>query len=260
MSAKPLVLVALVALAPMAVLAEQQAPTSRLPAGYLTSGQMPDSVALVAPPPAEGSRALKNDHKAEAAALSLRGTARWELARSDADLFTPNATATMSCAAGLAIGPRNTPKLDALLRKSAADFGMVSAATKARYGRDRPFVGNGQPICTPEQEQLLRGNGSYPSGHATIGFGWALVLADLVPQRRSRLLARGRQFADSRLVCNVHFRSDVEAGMALAQPVLVRLRQNPAYQADLAVARAEIRAMPKAPIVCAAETAALRLN
>ena len=36
---------------------------------------------------------------------------------------------------------------------------------------------DGQPICTPEKEQSLRAQGSYPSGHTSIGWAWALVLA-----------------------------------------------------------------------------------
>ena len=38
-----------------------------------------------------------------------------------------------------------------------------------RYQRARPFVENGAPTCTPEDEADLRGNGSYPSGHTAIG-------------------------------------------------------------------------------------------
>jgi acid phosphatase (class A) len=242
--------------------ADQAAPVavSRLAAGYLDPARLPDSVALVAAPPAEGSRALRRDRDGERRALALHGTPRWDLARSDADLFTPRATATFSCAAGFAIGPESTPRLNALLRRTAADFGMVSAGAKAKYQRARPFVGNGQPVCTPEQEGVLRGNGSYPSGHSTIGYGWALVLADLLPQRRRTLLDRGRAFGDSRRVCNVHFRSDVEAGQALAAPVFARLRQDAAFRADLDAAKAELRSLARIKPDCADERAALRLK
>jgi acid phosphatase (class A) len=233
---------------------------TRLPSGYLGPAKMPDSLALVQPPPAEGSKALKRDRKAEARALALHGTPRWALAAADADLFTSRATNAMSCAAGIAIGPQTTPRLDALLRKAMPDLGMVSARAKAKYDRARPFETNGKPICTPEAEKSLRGNGSYPSGHATIGYGWALIVAEVVPQRRSRLLARGRAFADSRRVCNVHYKSDVEAGMALAAPVLERFKADPAFQADLAAARAEVKALRGAKLDCKAETAALKLK
>jgi acid phosphatase (class A) len=232
----------------------------RMPAGYLQPGQMPDSIALVPPPPAEGSKQLKRDRKAEARALAQHGNPRWDLARADADVFTPRATSALSCAAGFAIGPQTTPRLDALLRKTLPDFGMVSAAAKTRYDRARPFEVNGRPVCTPEYEPMLRGNGSYPSGHATIGYGWALVLAEVLPRRRSQLLARGRDFADSRRVCNVHYRSDVEIGMALAAPVFERLRADPVFQADLAAARVEVKALRSAKPDCKAEAAALRLR
>lgn len=241
-------------------LAEQAPTPSRLPSGYLGHDQAPDGLELTPPPPEEGSRAMKRDRQAEARALRLRDTPRWDLARSDADLFTPRATAVLSCAAGFEIGPRATPRLDALLRKAAADLAVVSAAAKEKYRRTRPFVGNGQPLCTPEHEAILRTNWSYPSGHSTIGYGWALILAEIAPRRRDRLLARGRAFADSRRVCNVHFRSDTTVGMALAVPVVERLRRDPAFRADLAAARAEVRALRPVKPDCAAEQAALRFK
>ncbi|MBC2667700.1 phosphatase PAP2 family protein [Novosphingobium piscinae] len=235
--------------------------TASLPAqGYLAPAELPDAASLLTPPPAPESADLARDRAAEQRALALRGSPRWELARRDADLWSPEATGALSCAAGRTIGPATTPRLDALLRKTAADLGRVSAGVKQRYDRDRPFEGNGQPTCTPEMEPGLRGNGSYPSGHATIGYGWALIVADLLPVRRAALLARGRAFADSRRVCNVHFRSDVAAGMALAEPVVARLRRAAAFRADLAAARAELAAAPTRPSSCGAEQSALALT
>ena len=132
--------VALTGMAGLALAEQVPAPTGlRLPAGYLGAGQMPDGLALTPPPPAEGSKALKQDRKAEARALALRGTPRWDLARADADLFTARATNALSCAAGIAIGPQTTPRLDALLRKTMPDLGLVSAGAKDKFDRARPF-------------------------------------------------------------------------------------------------------------------------
>lgn len=245
-----------------AVLAEQPpvAAPARLTAGYLTPEQMPDDIKLIPPPPAEGSSTLHRDHAGEQRALALRGTARWELAKIDADIFTPNAANTFSCAAGLVIGPETTPKLNALLRRVMSDFGRASTNSKNKYNRPRPFVGNGQPICTPDQDGVLRGNGSYPSGHASIGYGWGLILADLLPGRRRELVRRGYSFGDSRRICNVHFTSDIEAGQTIAVAVLAKLQANPAYQADLAAARTELRSIARVKPDCSAERAALRLR
>lgn len=234
------------------------AAASRMAAGYLKPGEQPDSARLLPPPPAEGTRALARDRKAEASALKLQGTPRWTQARVDADLFVPDATAVMSCAAGRTIGPGATPLTDKLLRKAAADLGLSSYPAKTLYKRPRPFLGNGQPVCTPEMLGVLKSDGSYPSGHAAIGVGWGLILGDLLPRRRAALNQRGRAFADSRRVCNVHFASDVAAGGVLAGAVVEKLRANAAFQADLAAARAELAALPPAKPACAAERAALR--
>jgi acid phosphatase (class A) len=229
-----------------------------LGAGYLGAANLPDSIALLPPPPAPGSPALRRDEQNEQRALAMRGTARWTLATSDANL-AGGAKAFM-CAVGFAIGPTETPKLEALLRRAAPDLGLAGYGAKRKYQRARPFMTNGQPTCTPEMETVLRGDGSYPSGHSAIGYGWGMILGDLVPQRRERLIARGAAFGDSRRICNVHYLSDVEAGWRLAKAVVARLRADPSYQADFAAARAEVRTLAKAKPDCAAEAAALRMT
>jgi acid phosphatase (class A) len=233
---------------------------TRLGTGYLKLGEGPDSGKLLPPPPVEGSKALARDKAGEARALKLQGTARWDLAKVDADIFTPNTIAVMSCAAGRVLGVAETPKTSALLRKAASDLGLSSYPAKTMYKRARPFISNGQPVCTPEISALLRTDGSYPSGHAAIGFGWGLILGDVLPKRRSALFKRGAAFADSRRVCNVHFLSDIAAGETLANAVVTKLRANPSYLADVAAAQAELAALAPSLPDCATEKAALKLT
>lgn len=231
------------------------APTAqaRLGKGYLDPATLPDSLALLPPPPAAGSAAEARDREASAAGLAQRGSDRWQLAARDADLFSPAATGAFSCAAGVAIGPKTTPRLDALLRKTIPDLGLASYAAKTRYQRTRPFVVNGEPNCTPEAGAMLAKDGSYPSGHAAIGFGWGLILAELVPARATRLAARGREFADSRRVCNVHWLSDIEAGEVVAAATVARLHADGQFRKDLDAVRKELRRAPAPPAAdCAA--------
>ena len=130
---------------------------------------------------------------------------------------------------------------------------------KRTYNRPRPFMVNGQPSCTPEWEPILRKDGSYPSGHSAIGYGWSLILAQLLPDRAAALVSRGRAFGDSRRVCNVHWLSDVEEGRVTAAMTVARLNADPAFRADLDAVRTELSTAKAPPAGCAAEASALAL-
>jgi acid phosphatase (class A) len=228
--------------------------------GYLAAAALPDSTALLPPPPAPGSTDEARDIEGSKAALALHGGARWALATADADVFTARATAAFSCALGIAISPQTTPLTDKLLHRTFADFGLAGNGAKRKYQRARPFMVNGQPQCTPDFDAVLRHDGSYPSGHSAIGMGWGLVLAEAAPARATQLVARGLAFGDSRRVCNVHWLSDVEAGRTVAATVFAQLNADPAFRADLDAARAELAGAKAVPSGCAAEAAALALR
>lgn len=229
--------------------------------GYLPRGAVPNSLLLNPPPPAAGSPAEARDRAGADAAVALQGSPRWALAARDAELATPGATSAFSCAAGVAIGPQTTPKLQALLRRALLDLAMSTGPTKRKYMRPRPFMVNGKPTCTPEAEALLRRDGSYPSGHSALGYGWGLILAQVIPDRAAELVARGRAYGDSRRICNVHWLSDVEEGRVAASAVVARLNAEPAFRADLDAARAEVAALAERNPGkdCAAEAALLAL-
>ena len=232
-----------------------------VPAGYLDRSTIPDSQALVPAPPATGSAGLAQDHAVMQAALALRGTPRFEQARLDADLDFPFAAGTFACALGASIDAQSTPATYRLLRRTLIDGAFSTRAAKELHQRTRPFVENGKPTCTPEDEAELRGNGSYPSGHTAIGWLWALVLAQAVPERTDALLARGRSYGESRLVCNVHWNSDILQGRFMGSGTFARLQSDPVYQADMAAAKVELAAA-RAPGSasgrdCTAEAAAL---
>lgn len=235
---------------------------SAMPSGYLPRGTVPDSLLINPAPPAPGSAALARDEEGAKAAVALRGTPRWQQAAIDADLFAPNATAVFSCAAGIPIGAATTPKLNHLLRRMGPDLALAVYPTKKKHMRPRPFMTNGEPTCTPQDESMLRQDGSYPSGHSAIGFGWGLVMAQVIPDRSAQMVARGREFGDSRRVCNVHWLSDIEEGRLVAAAVVARLNAEPAFRADVEAARAEVEGLRgKLPAPdCALENSALANN
>lgn len=211
-------------------------------AGYLAKGEEPNSLSLIPPPPAAGSAAQARDDAAAKAAVAISGGPRWALATEDAELRFPQAAEVFSCSLGVKVAPETTPRLYTLLRRTLVDAGLSTYPTKNKYNRARPFTVNGAPICTPAEEQMLRNDGSYPSGHSAIGWAWALILAEAAPDRVDTILARGRSFSQSRIVCNVHWLSDTEEGRMMGSAVVAKLHDNATFRADLDAARAEITA------------------
>jgi acid phosphatase (class A) len=223
----------------------QEAPGSpALPAGYLPgylpADARPNSLILLPPPPAPGSAAQARDDEAAKAAVAHIGGPRWIQATQDADLHFPEVAETFSCALGVRVTEADTPHLYALLRRSLVDLGLATYPTKLKYQRARPFTVDGGQICTPDLEAALRKDGSYPSGHSAVGWGWALILTEAAPDHADAVLARGRAFGQSRVACNVHWLSDTEEGRVIASGVVARLHDDAAFRADLAAARAEI--------------------
>jgi acid phosphatase (class A) len=220
---------------------ETKAPTTLL--GYLQAAALPSSASLVPPPPAPGSVALARDEELNRSALKMHGSPRWDMATNDAVLAFPALAETFSCALNLPMSQERTPKTIALLRRMTIDAGRGTSEAKRLYQRTRPFVVNEKPICTPNSEAGLRLDGSYPSGHSSIGWALALVLSEVSPQQATAVLARGRAFGESRLVCNVHWQSDVQEGQMVAAAVVARLHAETDFRNDVAAARAEVDAL-----------------
>lgn len=212
-------------------------------AGYLPREAVPNSVLLVPAPPAAGSAALALDEEANRKALSLRGTPRFALAAEDANLQFPRAAGAFSCSLDASISERETPHLYILMRRVLGDAGASTAKAKDQYKRERPFLVNKEPTCTPDEEARIGKEGSYPSGHSAAGWAWALVLAEVAPERADAILARGRAFGQSRVVCNVHWQADVNEGRVMGAATVARLHADPAFRADLEAARKELAAV-----------------
>ena len=83
-------------------------------------------------------------------------------------------------------------------------------------------------------------NGSYPSGHAAIGWAWALLSTEISPDQSDAILARGLAFGDSRIICNVHWQSDVIEGRLMGASVIARLHADPIFRADIEAAKTEL--------------------
>jgi len=231
--------------------------------GYLPLTALPNGLTLIPLPPEIGSTALAHDKEINQAMLELKGTERWHLAISDADLKFPHAAGAFSCAMNVEITEQDMPNLYMLLRRSATDAGLSTFMAKKKYQRARPFMINNQATCDQKKEKHLRTSGAYPSGHSAIGWAWALILSELLPEKSDAILARGRAFAQSRAVCNVHWQSDIANGSIIGAAAYSKLHSSELFQSAIAAAKIELaiarKQGNKSTIDCKSEAKALAL-
>ncbi len=217
--------------------------------GGQTSGYLPtDALSgkdILPGPPTAGSPYDVADRAHYDATRALEGTPRWSLAQRDNDLWQGGALKRFSCALGKEIGAKTTPVAWRLLHKLELDVRTVGTPPKNHFNRTRPALGNDKPICIP-REDWMRTNASYPSGHSMVAWAWALVLTEAAPQSADALLRLGQESGESRVICGVHFSSDVEAGRTLGAGMVARLHAEPAFNADMAAMKRELARAPAA--------------
>lgn len=188
---------------------------------------------------------------------ALKGTPRWNMATADVPSDSASMMRGFSCAARINLTPTNAPKTAALLEKASRDSGGETNQLKAFYKKKRPFLIDSGETCEPQTDELSVSY-DYPSGHATRGWTWGVVLAEILHERAAPILARARAYGESRIVCGVHNMSAVEAGRMVASSTMTVVRTEQAYTDAVVAARAELTALQKtagAPSAqsCAAE-------
>ena len=96
----------------------------------------------------------------------------------------------------------------------------ISGALKLAVERDRP------PVSRPVPETLLETPATYsfPSGHATVAFACATVLALAVPRLRWWLFGLAALIAWSRVYVGVHYPGDVLGGALIGVVIARALR------------------------------------
>lgn len=218
--------------------------------GYLAATDL-DGRAILGPPPAADSPQGRADREIFEDTRALQGTPRWRTAIRDNDLWNGGALKRFSCAMGVEVGERATPVTYRLLQRVELDVRTVGTPAKNFYDRKRPLIGNDAPVCVP-REGWMKTNASYPSGHSMTAWAWALILAELKPDKADPLLAVGRDSGESRVICGVHFPSDVVAGRTLGAAMVARLHADPQFEADLARAKREMAHAAAAPADCGA--------
>ena len=201
---------------------------------YLLNRPMPDLMQILPAPPKPGSPQDMDDRATFRATRALLGTPRGDLATRDVtdDRFT-----VFACAVGRKLDSTSSPALTRIFAQMS-DRGMVGRA-KDGLAVKRPYLKDDLPICEPKTAHLA-GNGDYPSGHTSSGWSAALILAELMPDRATQILRRGRQYGESRYICGSHSRSAVEAGYMAGSVLVAMLHSSADFRRDMDAARIEL--------------------
>lgn len=198
---------------------------------YLDLG--PSTLTLFEPSPVPNEKASEEERRRLLELQKSRTQTEILQARADAnelDIFI------FKSLLGSAFNDTN-PNLLNVLRLSQNICGEANAVVtkeKAEFLRTRPFVGH--PEFRIQVDPKTVNSPSYPSGHSMISYLEALVLCDILPEKRTEILKRADEFGHERNLLGVHYFSDVAAGHTVAIAIHDQLVRLPAYQQDLQAA------------------------
>lgn len=226
--------------------AQSPAPTTRAPKTlvYLKSEQI-DPSRLIAPPAKDGSPSQQKEMAAVKELIRMRTPERYEQAKWDAghEDVTPFASAI-----GEGFDMAKLPATAKFMNNVLNDQAIAASVAKDYFKRKFPVTAEmpasySEWTCDKDDRKpASRPLRSYPTGHSTLAYSVGIVLANLIPEKSQAILARAAEYAYSREVCGDHYHSDVDASRVLGTAVGIMLLQSEGAKADLAAARAELRA------------------
>lgn len=203
--------------------------------GLYLPANKPDGIALLPPPPVAGSEEEAADLGEVRAVFKGRTPSEEQRARNDASLKF----SVFARAIGPSFDLKQLPKTEALMKRVKQEIGEIINSPKNHWKRTRPYVLDPNLVLGDPEPSY-----SYPSGHSTRGTVYAGVLAELFPDKKDAILAVGREIGWDRVLIGKHFPTDVFAGRMLGKAIVRELLASPAFQHDLAEAKAELQSAP----------------
>jgi acid phosphatase (class A) len=224
---------------------------------YFTTGEMPDMMKFLPGPPDSTSVAFMNDVARYYWGKEMRNNPeRAAEATRDAVYGLATILTEFEEAFGMKISEEETPEIYKVLLEGTATCDSICTLPKKKYMRRRPFMVFHEPTLYPADEESLRKNGSYPSGHTLLGWSSALLMMEINPDRATEILARGYRYGENRLVVGAHWQSDTDAARLAASAAYARLHTSERFLEQMRKARAEYQAKKGQPTaVRAAEPA-----
>ena len=203
---------------------------------------------LLPPPPEAGSAQERAELDELLRLQATRTPAEVKRAQQDATISVFRFGDALGSPA--AFNPQQLPLTTELFRRVAQAEALFMDTAKDAFGRPRPFRTELRlsPIVAKPP------SASYPSGHSTWAIASAIVLADMLPERRAQIFARADEYAHNREVGGVHYPSDVAAGHLAGTALAQQLFNSPRFVGDEGAAAAELRqalglpARPRQPL------------
>lgn len=212
---------------------------------YISIDQLPDLIKCLPAPPDTLSTTFAHDIMRYMWGKTQRqDSLRAAIAIRDAVWSYEALFAEFDVPFGLAISRENTPEIWKLLETSLATTDPMRVAPKAYYHRRRPFERFHEPTLTGEDDNL-RGEGSYPSGHTMRGWTTALLLAEINPAAADTLYARGWMYCESRVIAGCHWQSDIDITRVAASIAYSALHTSPAFLDQMKRARKEFEKLTR---------------
>lgn len=213
---------------------------------YFHTSELPDLLKWLPAPPDSTGEAFVHDIMRYMWGKSQRlDSIRASIALRDAIWNLDTTINEFSEVFGLKISKEETPEIYTLLTRGVRTCDKIGGKAKRYYQRRRPFMVMNEHMLSTWEEEGLRTNGSYPSGHTIRGWSLTLLLTEINPEAADTLLARGMMYGDSRVIVGAHWQSDVDAGRLAASAAVIRLHTSPAFLEQMAKAQAEFRRLRK---------------
>ena len=207
---------------------------------YYTVEEMPDAGTFLPPPPDFVSMAFADDFQQWQWGKSIRNSERGKMASRDSEYGIACMADIFGQVLGMTINQETTPSIWRFMWRAGETGHHSVVNAKKKYMRTRPFVKMNEHVFGAyDDEESLRNNGSYPSGHSALGWSVALALAEMAPEYQNEILRRGFLYCESRVIVGAHWQSDVGAAQLAVAAALARLHTHPEYWRDLASAREE---------------------
>jgi acid phosphatase (class A) len=228
-------IIAALAFVSIAFSAAAQAPEQKTtPIQPFATAKEIDLMSVLPPPPENGSAQMQRE-LAEVLRIQVTRTPE-QVARAAADA-EENIWRFADAVDNPAFTPEKLPKVDAFFKRVFKSEGAVTGAAKKFYNRPRPFQYS--DLVKPAVKPSL--SGAYPSGHATSSTLAAIVLSNMLPEKRRAIMTRAWDYAHNRVVGGMHFATDIEAGRISGSIIAQHISRLPEFQREFDEARAELR-------------------